>query len=727
MISHYVSFTRGGRFALVLVAWIILIGGKIKAQAEEIPAGSRAELNTPEVLRDGLRKLIDAAQEKVFPALVNIEVVMVNYWEGRDHKGRAVGSGTIISPEGYVLTNNHVVLHGQKFKCTLADKQEIPAELVGEDPLTDLAVLKLDISKLQDRNKPLPIGPFGNSDELKVGDYVLAMGSPFALSRSVTLGIVSNTERVFTSGFGRNDPDEEELTQGQRTGLFNRWIQHDALINPGNSGGPLVNLKGDIVGVNSRGGASMGFAIPGNIARGVAETIIKNKEVVRSYFGISLRPIQDTGLKQGVLVNSVDEEGPAHKAGLEAGDVILKVDGEAVTVRFPEEAPLLMKRMADYPVGSQVKLSYEREGAAKEITVATEKLQKDRGDEKAFRGWGMTALEITDRMARDWRFENKEGAFVSGVRPGAPAQLAEPPIGENDVIRSINGQPVKSLADFIAQYDKIMDTKPLPETVLIGLDRRGKNLVTIIKPKPEKDTDQPREVAKAWIGIATQPVLKNLGEKLGGSNLLGFRVTRIYPGTEAAKSDLKVGDVITGLEGKPMAPKGMQDTGLLERAVKKMEIGEPATLNVARGTDKIEVKVPLERTKLTPEEAHRDHNRDFEITVRETTFFDRDEYRWRDEEQGVLVEEVGRAGWADLGGIRAYDLVQKIGRFEIKDIESYRQAMDKIAEQQPERVVMVVLRNSRTFYQFLEPDWKPVAKTDDKKEDKKKENPSNGP
>src|SRR6185295_14845162 len=169
---------------------------------------------------------------------------------GKETKGGAVGSGTIITPDGYILTNQHVTDNGKKFRVTLADRRELPATLVGEDPLTDLAVLKINADQL--KGEKLPAAQFGDSDKLIVGDYVMAMGSPLALSRSVTLGIVSNTQRVFTSGMSGDEVEEMELDAG-RTGVITSWIQHDASINHGNSGGPLVNLWGEIVGVNELG------------------------------------------------------------------------------------------------------------------------------------------------------------------------------------------------------------------------------------------------------------------------------------------------------------------------------------------------------------------------------------------------------------------------------------------------------------------------------------------
>jgi len=691
------------------VSGVAAFRGRVAAQPAAPSEPTAEELAKAEQLREDMRTMIELARDRVFPALVNIEVVTVHYWGGKEHKGRAVGSGTIITEKGYVVTNQHVTFNGQKFKCTLADKQEVSAELLGEDPLTDLAVLKLNLDELKDPGQPLPVARFGNSDELRIGDHVMAMGSPFALSRSVTLGIVSNAERVFAGGLMGGEDDEMELEEGQRTGLFTRWIQHDALINPGNSGGPLVNLRGEIVGINELGGSAMGFAIPSNLARTVSEQLAEHGEVARSWIGVSFKPIEDTGLEHGVRVNSVVKDGPAAQAGVQAGDVILRIAGEPVTVRFPEEVPPLLKKIAEQPIGSTLPVSLQRGDAIVDTQVQTAKLEKDRGDESAFRGWGLTALDITDKMARDRRLGRSDGVLVSGVRTGGPAELAEPPLTDEDVIRAIDGEPVADLAGFVARYEQIMQADPLPEYLLIEYERVGKNALTLLKPKPDKDEDPPLEAAKAWIGVATQPVLKKLAEKLGNPEAVGFRVSRVYPKTEAAGTDLQVGDIILSLNDKRLRPRGMQDAGLFSREVRRLEIGEQATLSVLRGSQTVEAKVPLERTRLTPAEARRERNRDFEWTVREVTFFDRDDNRWDDDVVGVLVDQVESAGWAGLGGIQSGDLIQRVGDFPIRDLEGYRKSMEAVTEAKPERVVVVVLRGVQTRFQYLEPAWEPVT------------------
>jgi len=659
-------------------------------------------------LREDLREMVTLARDRVFPALVNIKVITARYWGGKEQKGQAVGSGTIISPDGYILTNYHVVENGKKFKVTLSDKQEITAELVGEDPFTDLAVIKLDRSESKDPNMPLSVAKFGNSDALIIGDTVMAMGSPWALSRSVTLGIVCNTERMLSAS--DDDAEEMHFDRDQRTGIFNRWIQHDASISPGNSGGPLVNLKGEMVGVNARGsmfGGDLGFAIPGNIAQAVAAQLIEHGEVPRSWYGLSLKPIKKSGFKEGVLINSIVVDSPADKAGLKAGDVIVSVNGKPVTVWFPEEVPPLLKQLADNPIGSTVTVTYRRGEEAHEARIVTDKWKKDRGEEAAFRSWGFVGVDITEAMARQRRLDRPEGVLVDSVRSGSPAQLAEPALAEDDVILRAGDRPIHNLEQLIDLYETLGSAEEQPEYLLLEFDRLGRNHVTLIKPKPDEDDDPPREVAKAWVGVAVQPVVKELAEQMKQPDALGFRITRVYPGTKAAESDLKVGDIIISLDGERLKPRGVQDAGMFHRHVRKLDIDKEAKLKVLRDGKEQEVSVALERTKLTPEEARRDRNRDFEIAVRETTFFDRDENRWDESVQGVLVTGVESAGWAQLGGVRPGDLIQKIDDTTITNLDEYKAAMKDITERQTQRVVFVVLRGVSTRYQYVEPDWKP--------------------
>lgn len=691
--------------AALLLAACCLAMGVLGAGAT--PGCASASRQSP--ADEDVRRAISAARDRVFPALVNIQTISVSYWGGKETKGGSVGSGTIISPDGLVLTNQHVVDDGKSFRVTLADRQEVPATLVGEDPLTDLAVLRIDVSQLKG-GKALPAATFADSDTLLVGDYVMAMGSPFALSRSVTLGIVSNTERVFTSRSG-DDLADQEFDFASSSDIFTRWIQHDALINPGNSGGPLINLRGEVVGVNTRGGAAMGFAVPANLARSVARQLIENGSVTRSTIGVALKSIKRSGHSQGVLLNSVDEDGPAHKAGLHAGDVLLSIDGRSVNAPFPEDIPLVGRSIADLAVGSKIAVTYRdhADGSTRSTVITTERLMRDKGDEAALRLWGVSARQITDRLARSRKLDSLEGAFVIGVRSGGPAAIAEPAIQAGDVIKRVGEEKVADLAGLVARYRAISDQDPAPEWVVIEFDRKGKDHLTIIKPRPDKPDDPPREVPKAWIGVATQPVLRELSRQIGLSGTTGFRVTRVYPGTLAAKAGLKTGDIITSLNGDRLSPRGMQDAGMFQRRVRQLPMDQPARLGMLREGNETELTVELERTRIGPEEALRDTNTDFELTVRELTFFDLDDNRWEPSTQGVIVVNAESAGWADLAGLYAGDLVQQINTSPITDLASYRKVMEALAEQQPERVTFVVLRGSRTQFKFAEPQWKPTA------------------
>ncbi len=650
---------------------------------------------------------IEVARDRVFPALVNISVISVSFWEGKETKGGSTGSGTIISPDGLIVTNHHVVDDGRTFKVTLADKREITATLVGEDPMTDLAVLRLNLQALNGQTT-LPVAKFGDSDSLAVGDYVLAMGAPYGLNRSVTLGVVSNTERVFT-GFGGDDIQDQEFDFDRSSDIFTRWLQHDALILPGNSGGPLVNLRGEIVGINTRGGNGLGFANPSNFAKSIVDEIIAHGEVTRSTIGANFKSVKKTGIEQGVLINSVNDEGSAANAGLKAGDVITAIDGKAVSARFPEEIPLVLREIADKPVGTPINLSYLRDGQTGSATATTEKLLREKGKEFALRMFGISISEITDKMARNRNLQSKQGAIVIGIRGGGPAQIAEPAITYGDVVKSINGVTIASEQDALNAYRTIVSQEPIPEFVVVEFDRNGKSNLTLLKPRPEKPDDPPRELPKAWIGIATQPVLKQLADQLKDKGTLGFRVTRIYPNTLAAQSGLIVGDIITKLNGEALSPRSIQDSGMFQRQVRRLSAGGMAKLAILRDGTAKDLDITLERTRITAEEALRDSNRDFELTVRELTFFDRDDNRWAESVQGVIVQSVERAGWAGLAGVFEGDLIQRINNYTITDLASYRKAMEAIAKEQPARVSFFVLRGPRTQFKFAEPDWKPTV------------------
>jgi len=699
----------------------------VVAQAEAPPARPAAAEATAfepqgddvnQTFRRELRRTIGVARDRVFPALVSIEVVTVQFYGGKEVKGQAVGSGTLFTSQGHVLTNAHVTDGGRKFVCTLSDQRKVPARLVGEDPLTDLAVLQLELPAAD--LAALPWAAFGDSDALEIGDYVMAMGSPFSLSRSVSLGIVSNTERVFPGGFGGEPGEDLELEAGQRTGLFTRWIQHDALISPGNSGGPLVNLGGEVVGVNELGGGNLSFAIPSNLAARIGRQLIDKGEVERSFLGVAFVPLgSDEAVAKGeggVRVAAVEVGSPAAKAGVISGDILLAIDGKKVVGRVPEELPLLLDSVASRPVGSQLSLLLHRDGKNVELKVTTSRLDKDLGEQTSFHDWGITAQEITPKMARDLHLAGEQGALVTGVRRGGPAQIAEPPIQEGDVLRLVGDQHIGSLAELVAAYQQLSHApEGSDEPLLFGFERLGGEQLTLLKPRSNDQEDPPRELPRAWVGVATQPLLADLAEKLGLGNERGFRITRVYPGSEALKAGLKTGDIILAIDGEKLEPNALEDAALLSRQVRSRSIGDVVRLSVRRGEKTLELPLTLERTRLTKEEARRHTDLDFELTVRELTFFDRDENRWPDEIEGVVVENVDGVGWAGLGGLRPADLIIEVDGQKVTSLAVFRKLMKTISQQKPDRVEMMVRRGARIFFNRIEPDWAPDAQEAGKK------------
>lgn len=352
----------------------------------------------------------------------------------REQKLSGLGSGVIISPDGYILTNNHVVEDADELKVALSDDRELPAKLIGTDPKTDVAVIKVDADKL-------PFVTIADSDRLRVGDVVFAIGNPLGIGQTVTMGIVSATGRKNVNLLTDREPD-----------AYEDFIQTDAAINMGNSGGALVDAKGRLVGVNSgiatnnRGNIGIGFAIPINLARSVMTSLIETGTVVRGYLGVSSETLtaevaESLGLPRetrGVVITDLSpKDGPAAKAGLKREDIVTAVNGRAIASRDD-----LRLTIAQTMPGTKVRIDYLRDGKAQNAEVTLGKLEDAAADGEFLTG--VVVQQITNELRSELRIPNEvEGLVITDIAPTSPFGDVFP-VGA--VIEQINRVPVADVA-----------------------------------------------------------------------------------------------------------------------------------------------------------------------------------------------------------------------------------------------------------------------------------------
>jgi serine protease Do len=422
------------------------------------------------------QEVIQEAKDRVFPAVVFIKPIQQEFRGGKAEKVQVFGSGAIISPEGYVVTNNHVAEKATAITCILSDREELPAQVVGLDPETDLAVLKLDLSQRKSK-EPLPCAEFGDSRKLKVGELVMAMGAPHGLDRSVSRGIVSSLERTFDFA------------------PYNLWIQTDAAINPGNSGGPLVDIGGRIIGINARGmrGAeNLGFAIPSEIVTQVVDRVIREGKVTRAWTGIKFQALKDFSkssfidAKQGVLVASVDEASPAEKARLRAGDIVAAVEGEPVRGMYEIDLPAVERRFADLPIGKPVRLDVLRGSETLAVQLSPTTKGKQEGEDFECKRWDLTLKEITKFSDPFLHFQRPRGIHVQGVKFNGNARASG--FMPMDVIVRIGESPVESLQDVREAYEASLKLEKGKRKLLFGILRQGYRRLLVLEF--EKDLEK---------------------------------------------------------------------------------------------------------------------------------------------------------------------------------------------------------------------------------------------
>ena len=383
----------------------------------------------------------------------------------REYKQHGLGSGVIISPDGYILTNNHVAGHADQIRVRLLDKREFTAKVVGKDPKTDLALIKIDTKQ------PLPVATLGVSSTAEVGDWVVAIGSPFGFNSTVTAGIISAKGRALG-------------------GNYDDFIQTDASINPGNSGGPLFNAKGQVIGINTAiysstgSNAGIGFAIPIDIAKQVMQQLKDHGKVVRGWLGVEIQEVtpdlaQSFNLPkpEGALVAKVEKEGPALKAGILRGDIIDKFNG--LPVQDEHQLPELV---AQTPIGTTVPVEVIRNGKHLTIQVKVAELKEEQlasaKSEEPGSNWGLQVQSITPEIANQLNLNNTKGVVVRGVQPDSPA--ADAGIQQGDVVLEVNHGKVNSVDDFLSAAKQAKKDK---NSALLLVQRGNATMYTVIKPQ----------------------------------------------------------------------------------------------------------------------------------------------------------------------------------------------------------------------------------------------------
>ena len=644
-----------------------------------------------------LQESIDSVVTQVKPALVRIYVVSTEYWEGREMKERSSGSGVIISPEGYVITNHHVAGHATRLICTLSNREEVEAELIGTDPLTDIAVIKL----LPKDKRTFPIAEFGDSNAVRVGDSVMAMGSPMALSQSVTLGIVSNTELVMPKrmGFGNLTLD------GESVGSLVRWIAHDAFIYGGNSGGPLIDLNGKIIGINEISIALSG-AIPGNLAKKVADEIIASGEVTRSWLGFTVQPLlKHSKVQKGALITGTISDSPAEIAGVQSGDILTELNGEAVHVRFDEDMPSLNARMTNLVVDKTITMKVLRDGAEQSIEITPIKRENRRLRQSELMEWGITARNISFMMAKELKRPNQHGVYISSLRPGGPAGDAKPGLRRGDIIVKVGETVVNNIEDIRAVTKELLKDAEEPVSVLTTVKRKLDTMVTVVKVGLSELNDPALEVKKAWLPVETQVLTRDIAQAMNKADQKGFRITRVYEESTAEKAGLKEGDIIVAVDEEPLTANQPEHYEELPALIRNYRAGSEVVLDVIRGDEDLEFTVELIRAPKLNREMRKYRNDIFQFTVRDVTFFDEANQQWEEKQNGVLVDEINSGGWADIGMLRNGDLILAVDGTGIANVDTLKEVMEGIESKQPDAIVLKVLRGIYTVYIELEPKW----------------------
>ncbi|MDP7287262.1 MAG: trypsin-like peptidase domain-containing protein, partial [Phycisphaerae bacterium] len=398
------------------------------------------------------RAVVRKAKAKVFPAVVYVRCLRESHDSGKKITQEVSGSGVIISAKGEVMTNWHVVDKSTEVRCLTFEGKAMDAKVVGMDKDTDLALLQM---KLPNGAKPQVFAGFGDSDKLVEGDFVMAMGAPWGLNRSVSIGIISCTTRYL-----------------EKNSEYSSWLQTDAAINPGNSGGPLVNTAGQVVGINTRGGGTnLGFSVPAKTVQFIADQLRKNGKVDWSWTGLQLQPLRDFNRniyfkgKDGVIVAGTDPESPARRAGVKLKDRILKINGEPVAAMWEEDLPAVRKLVGLLAKGKPAKLEIKRDDKIITLEMTPREKGKVEGDELGCPRWDMSVKSINQFDNPQLYFHRKKGVYVFATK--YPGNASTAGLRVKDIIIKIGKDEILTLDDLKKVHKSAIDNIKKNHKVLV--------------------------------------------------------------------------------------------------------------------------------------------------------------------------------------------------------------------------------------------------------------------
>ncbi|MBL6827163.1 MAG: PDZ domain-containing protein [Opitutales bacterium] len=635
---------------------------------------------------------------EVYKAIVRIEVISEEGSSGRMMKSRSTGSGVITRKDGIVITNHHVAGKATRLTCRLYNGEEIMADLVGADAMTDLAVLKLRLEERKNLAANLEVAKFGNSDEVKVGDICYAMGSPAGLSQSITRGIVSNLAMIspFRGSF---------RLDGENVGELVRWLGHDAIIFPGNSGGPLVDIKGRIIGINEVGIGSLGGAIPSNLAKKIADELTEHGFITRSWTGLECQPVFEEQ-KKGIIIAGIIKDSPGEKAGFLPGDRIVKYNGHRVDAQIPEDLPLFNQLSSSVKPGEKIKIDGFRNGIKQTWHLSAQHREAAFSKEEELNSWGITVRNFTLMSSLEARRENSDGVQVHSVGRGGPSFSAKPAMMPGDVITMVKGESIRNVKELLDLTRKITRGKNKPVSTLVKFERNLAQYLTVIKIGPEPDENQPLEAWKPWLGISTQVLTKELSNALGlPSSTRGIRVAQVFPDTPALDGGLQAGDLLFRVDGQIITASRPEDAEVFSNMIKQYKTDASISLSGQREGKPLDLNISLTKRPPPSNELPKLKDETFEFSLREISFADRVNARLSDNHAGIIVDNVEPAGWAALSGLRQGDFLLEIEKQPIKSIEQYKEMIEKQINAQKEKIIFFVRRGIHTMYLEVQPDW----------------------